>query len=85
MSYASLNSEEINELAEIQSELIRVNKLLNLEADVSIIINNGSVMDKGVHFHVHVIPRYLEDGFWDQHEVKTRIYNKSQFLKYIAE
>ena len=50
-----------------------------------IIINDGSVMDKGVHFHVHVIPRYIDDGFWDHNKVKTQKYNKSQFLRYIAE
>ncbi len=85
MSYDLLTHGEIIELAEIQNELIRINKKLNSEADISIIINNGSVMDKGVHFHVHVIPRYIDDEFWDHNKVNTQRYNKSQFLKYIVE
>ncbi len=32
---------------------------------VTIVENNGSIMDKGTHLHVHVIPRFLSDGFWD--------------------
>lgn len=31
---------------------------------VSTIQNNGKVMDKGTHFHVHLVPRYADDGFW---------------------
>lgn len=36
---------------------------------VSIIQNNGKVMDLGTHFHVHLIPRYHEDQFWDHQKV----------------
>ncbi|TDM11920.1 HIT family protein [Macrococcus lamae] len=32
---------------------------------VTIVSNNGRVMDDGTHFHVHLIPRYQNDGFWD--------------------
>ncbi len=43
---------------------------------VSIISNNGRVMDEGTHFHVHIIPRYANDAFWDnqniiQHDLST--------------
>lgn len=36
---------------------------------VSIIQNNGKIMDEGTHFHIHVIPRYTKDAFWDNQEV----------------
>lgn len=32
---------------------------------VSVIQNNGKVMDEGTHFHVHLVPRYANDGFWE--------------------
>ncbi|OFI47672.1 histidine triad (HIT) protein [Floricoccus penangensis] len=38
--------------------------------DVTIFQNNGFTMDEGVHFHKHIIPRYKEDGFWDNFHVK---------------
>ena len=36
---------------------------------VSIIMNNGRVMDEGTHFHVHIIPRYAKDAFWDNQNI----------------
>lgn len=36
---------------------------------VSIIQNNGKIMDEGTHLHVHIIPRYTKDAFWDNQEV----------------
>ena len=53
---------------------------------VSIIQNNGKVMDDGTHFHVHVVPRYTEDKFWDNQTVVRRnidINHLKQVLSYI--
>ncbi len=36
---------------------------------VSIIMNNGRVMDENTHFHAHIIPRYTKDTFWDNQHV----------------
>ncbi|MHC5247661.1 hypothetical protein [Enterococcus sp. LJL90] len=36
---------------------------------VSFIQNNGNAMDAGTHFHLHLIPRYLKDNFWENQEV----------------
>lgn len=59
-------------------ELMNLEKLLieKLEQhfdvrNVSIIQNNGPIMDEGTHFHVHVIPRYVDDRFWDNQQVKA--------------
>lgn len=27
-------------------------------------------MDEGTHFHFHLIPRYIDDNFWDNQIVK---------------
>lgn len=36
---------------------------------VSVIQNNGKIMDIGTHFHTHLIPRYTADQFWDHQKV----------------
>ncbi|MHC5269108.1 HIT family protein [Enterococcus sp. LJL98] len=37
---------------------------------VTVIQNNGKVMDEGTHFHVHLVPRYANDGFWENQTVE---------------
>ncbi|NKC66465.1 HIT family protein [Vagococcus fluvialis] len=39
---------------------------------VTIAQNNGAVMDEGTHFHVHLIPRYQDDAFWDSQKVTNK-------------
>lgn len=39
---------------------------------VTIAQNNGPVMDDGTHFHVHLIPRYQDDAFWDSQTVALK-------------
>lgn len=41
---------------------------------VSVLQNNGAIMDEGTHFHVHLVPRYKNDAFWDsQYVSKTSL------------
>ena len=64
-----LSQTELNELMSIQREVIKVMEK-TLEVDgVTIIINNGEIMDKGTHFHIHLIPRYHSDDFWTHQQV----------------
>ena len=64
-----LSQTELNELMSIQREVIKVMEK-TLEVDgVTIIINNGEIMDKGTHFHIHLIPRYHGDDFWTHQQV----------------
>ncbi|HEL2423750.1 TPA: HIT family protein [Streptococcus suis] len=37
-----------------------------LTIDGVIIACNDRLFDAGTHFHVHLIPRFRSDGFWDQ-------------------
>lgn len=37
-----------------------------LTIDGVTIVCNDRLFDAGTHFHVHLIPRFQEDGFWDQ-------------------
>ena len=70
-----LSQTELNELMNIQREVIKVMEK-TLEVDgVTIIINNGEIMDKGTHFHIHLIPRYHGDDFWTHQKVEEKPIN----------
>lgn len=68
---------DIRELSdEILLDLIKLEQRLVAELyeafcvdGVTIAENNGSIMDRGTHLHVHVIPRWQSDGFWDSQTV----------------
>lgn len=47
---------------------------------VSIIQNNGKIMDEGTHFHLHIVPRYPLDNFWENQIVKQKQLN-SELLR----
>lgn len=69
MNYRELNEEEIIDLNKL------INQLIVLYEDryhvgVSVIMNNGKQMDDNLHFHVHILPRYQDDAFWDHVEPK---------------
>ena len=61
---SDLSQSEVNELMNIQREVIKVMEK-TLEVDgVTVIMNNGGILDIGTHFHIHLIPRYHGDDFW---------------------
>ena len=66
---SDLSQTALNELMSIQREVIKVMEK-TLEVDgVTIIMNTGEIMDKGTHFHIHLIPRYHGDDFWTHQQV----------------
>ncbi|HEM3625346.1 TPA: HIT family protein [Streptococcus suis] len=42
---------------------------------------NDRLFDAGTHFHVHLIPRFQSDGFWDQISLAQVQLNLNVFLK----
>ncbi|HFU4218532.1 TPA: HIT family protein [Streptococcus suis] len=42
---------------------------------------NDRLFDAGTHFHVHLIPRLQEDGFWDQMSLAQVQLDLNAFLK----
>lgn len=42
---------------------------------------NDRLFDVGTHFHVHLIPRLQEDGFWDQMSLAQVQLDLNAFLK----
>lgn len=67
------------EFLSIQKRLVALMERFLYVDGVTIAINNGAVMDEGTHFHIHFIPRYINDGFWDdlqltQHQIKIEAF-----------
>ncbi|MDR0298864.1 MAG: HIT family protein [Streptococcaceae bacterium] len=64
-----LSSPELLELVRLERDLTAaIYESFDKIDGVTIVENNGAVMDEGTHLHVHVIPRYKEDDFW-KHQV----------------
>ncbi|HFI0164230.1 TPA: HIT family protein [Streptococcus suis] len=42
---------------------------------------NDRLFDTGTHFHVHLIPRFRSDGFWDQISLAQVQLDLAHFLK----
>jgi histidine triad (HIT) family protein len=65
MSITEVPQELLNELMTLTQSVIAIIEKQEGIDGTTFIINNGSVMDDGVHFHAHLIPRYKDDDFWD--------------------
>ena len=59
----------LSDLIQLEKKIIHLFETKFNALGVSIIQNNGKVMDENTHFHVHLIPRYKNDAFWDKQEV----------------
>ena len=85
-SIIDFTSETLLELIILEKKIVEALENNFNILGVSIIQNNGKVMDDGTHFHVHVVPRYTEDKFWDNQTVVRRnidINHLKQVLSYI--
>ena len=85
-SIIDFTSETLLELIILEKKIVEALENNFNILGVSIIQNNGKVMDEGTHFHVHVVPRYTEDKFWDNQTVVRRnidINHLKQVLSYI--
>ncbi|MFZ2576784.1 MAG: HIT family protein [Lactococcus hircilactis] len=69
MDMRELLDEELFDLLKLEQQLMsKIYDTFDVDG-VTIAQNNGSIMDKGTHCHVHVIPRYKNDEFWDNQKV----------------
>ncbi|MDW8720984.1 HIT family protein [Streptococcus suis] len=63
-------------------EVFLTNKLCQvLTIDGVTIACNDRLFDTGTHFHVHLIPRFRSDGFWDQISLAQAQLDLTHFLK----
>ncbi|HFI0457784.1 TPA: HIT family protein [Streptococcus suis] len=63
-------------------EVLLTEKLCQILAiDGVTIACNDRLFDTGTHFHVHLIPRFQSDGFWDQISLAQVQLDLHRFLK----
>ncbi|WP_139994358.1 HIT family protein [Kurthia sp. Dielmo] len=70
MDLREINIPQFIELMDLEKSIIEILENHFSITSVSVIQNNGPIMDEGTHFHVHLIPRYIDDNFWDNQIVK---------------
>lgn len=68
------------ELVDLQAYLTKLFRETTEVDGISVVYNDG-VMDPGTHFHIHLIPRYRTDGFWDPIDVKRVDMDVTDFLE----
>lgn len=82
-SIIDLSDKLLIELFMIQKQLTTILEK-NFHVDgVSIIQNNGEIMDEGTHFHVHIVPRYHDDQFWEHQQVIERPLLTNELAKHL--
>jgi len=82
-SIIDLSDKLLIELFMIQKQLTTILEK-NFHVDgVSIIQNNGEIMDEGTHFHVHIVPRYHDDQFWEYQQVIERPLSTNELAKHL--
>lgn len=67
-----LSNQALSDLIYLEKNLIEFLELSLPIEDMTLIQNNGQLMDKRTHFHVHLIPRYSQDFIWEEPLVKRQ-------------
>ena len=68
-----LPAEILNEIMELSQRIVKVFKTIYKPNGYSIMQNGGEFNDIG-HFHLHIFPRYQNDGFgWISNENKISV------------
>ncbi|WP_414053940.1 HIT family protein [Macrococcus equi] len=84
MNYIDLPDEVAFDLINLERKMIEIlENEMNIYG-VTLIRNNGSVMDNGTHFHEHIIPRYKEDEFWSKKVTEQITFDFDLFLSLLS-
>ncbi|MBF0779001.1 HIT family protein [Streptococcus cuniculi] len=75
-SLAELPLPSLHELAELEQKVIRMMEETLPIDGVTLVRNDKELMDRGTHFHSHLIPRTKDDGFWDSIDLKPLAYSR---------
>ena len=76
MSLKELTDAELVDLIYLEKRLVTIIENHFEVLGITVLQNDAGVMQQGTHFHVHIVPRYQNDGFYDnqvleQHELLT--------------
>lgn len=80
-SLGDLPSAVLYDLIETQANLVKLlEEKLPIDG-VTLASNDKDLMDEGTHFHVHLIPRIKNDGFWDKLKIEQVQLPLEKFLE----
>lgn len=78
MNISQLSNDLLLELSILEKKIINVIENNFQVLGTTMAINNGRTMDDGVHFHVHIIPRYTNDEFWENIKIHKQKLDKQK-------
>ncbi|MFY0743165.1 HIT family protein [Solibacillus silvestris] len=81
MDIRELSDSALMELFKLKKQIINVYETHFSVDGLTIIQNNGAIMDEGTHFHIHIVPRYKGDDFWTYQEVNYHSISISELVK----
>ncbi|MEK4532226.1 HIT family protein [Solibacillus sp. FSL K6-1554] len=81
MDIRELSDSALMELFKLQKQIINVYETHFSVDGLTIIQNNGAIMDEGTHFHIHIVPRYKGDDFWTYQKVNCHPLLISELVK----
>lgn len=85
MNISELNSNELVEMIHLQKELTQIFERCDSVLGVTTLYNNGKIMMNKTHFHFHIIPRYNDDGFYDNQIIQHHPIDKILLAKKLVE
>ena len=76
MSLTELTDDELVDLIRLEKRLVAIIEDNFDVLGTTVLQNDAGVMEEGTHFHAHIVPRYRNDGFYDNqilehHELST--------------
>jgi len=76
MSLTELTEQELDDLIRLEKKLVSIIESNFNVLGTTVLQNDADVMEENTHFHVHIVPRYEHDGFYDNqvlvpHELST--------------
>lgn len=82
-SLSELPPAALHDLIETEQKLVTLLEKELPISGVTLVSNDKDLMDDGTHFHVHLIPRVKNDGFWDTIEIEQLPFSLTNFLEII--
>lgn len=74
-----LTEDEVLDFHQAQLSLIEQMEKQAGVRGLTLVINNGQLMDEGTHFHCHLIPRFPDDQFWETLQPEQGEFDKERF------
>lgn len=81
MNISEMTDAELKEMILLQKQLVEIFEKNTGVLGVTTLYNNGKIMMDKTHFHFHIIPRYDNDGFYDNQIIIQTPLNKTKIEK----